>query len=132
MAIARQKLFTALTLFQSYDQLDLFNTAGCEFLARWVLQLQAATRRCPKSPCFDGLDSYLVHAFDETGGIITSSFSKHIASLEQGLAAVRKQRRLWLEEQEAQARRAKTKPDLNGGGKGKKGDAEAQDAQSSK
>eukprot|EP00974_Lingulodinium_polyedra_P068419 6625982-Lingulodinium_polyedra.AAC.1 len=60
---------------QSYDQFDLHNSGAGEYLARWALMVEAATRRSPRSPDFSGLDNLLARARDERGGVITTKFA---------------------------------------------------------
>ena len=80
--------------------------------------MHAAVRKNPKQPSSVGLDAYLSHAFDESGGIITSKFSRHIAEEQKAEAQILKQQRLWIEEQDAENKaKAKTK-NPKGGGKG--------------
>ena len=128
VAIAHRNVFVALGLLQSYDQVDLANLAGAEYLCRWILQIQTAVRRNSKVPSFEGLEPYLAHSYDESGGATVSLFSKHIASIEKDQAAILRQRRLWSEEskQEKSRMREKTEykseaPTRGQGGAGKGG-----------
>ena len=106
-----------LFLLQSRDQVDFFGLAAAEYLARWALMIQQATHKNPKAPVFIGLDHYLSHTFDETGGVVTSDFSQFIASEQRAKAQVLKQQRLWAEEQEKDDDR-RTKGGGGGGGGG--------------
>ena len=117
IAITHQNIFGVLFLLQSCDQVDLFGLAAAEYLARWALMIQQATRKNPKAPVFTGLDHYLSHTFDETGGVVTSDFSQFIASEQRAEAQVLKQQRLWAEEQEKDDDR-RTKGGVGGGGGG--------------
>ena len=101
VAHSHRNLCTALSLMQSYDQLDMGNSAAAEFLARWSLMVEAAVRKNPKAPSFTGLEAFLSHSFDELGGVITPDFTKHIADEQRAEAQVMKQHRLWQEEQDA-------------------------------
>ena len=109
-----------MALLQTYDQYDLYNSASGEFLARWILMTQAAVRKNPRAPDFTGLDYYLAHGYDESGGALTSQFAKYIADEKRNEAMVLKQNRLWSEEQEADAkkRNQKDKKGEKGGGRG--------------
>eukprot|EP00972_Heterocapsa_arctica_P093917 13851696-Heterocapsa_arctica.AAC.1 len=69
IALTHRNIFTVLYLLQSYDQIDIFGLAAAEFLARWALMIQQATRKNPKAPIFPGLDHFLSHSFDESGGV---------------------------------------------------------------
>lgn len=119
VAQAHRNIFAALYLFQSYDQYDMLNSAGVEFLVRWALMIQTATRKNPKVPNFHGLDSFLSYSFDEAGGVVTSSFAKFVAEEQKAEAVVLKQHRLWQEEVEADEKRRREK-----GGKDNKNDRE--------
>ena len=86
--------------------------------------LHAAVRKNPKQPSYVGLDADLSHAFDESGGIITTKFSRHIAEEQKAEAQILKQQRLWIEEQEAENKAKSKVKGPKGGGKG----AAAEDA----
>ena len=128
VAITHRNIFAVLHLLQSYDQIDLLNMAGADYLARWALMIQAATKKSPKAPVFAGLDHFLSHSFDECGGVVTSDFSKFIADEQKSEAMVMKQHRLWHEEQLADDKtrnRDKEKDKPKGGGGPKAAAAEA-------
>ena len=109
ISITHRNIFAALSLLQRYDQTDLYNLAAAEFLCRWALQIQAAVRKNPKQPSFGGLDIYLSHSFDESGGIVTSDFKKFVAEEQKAEAIVLKQFRLWTEEVAAEDKKKKGK-----------------------
>ena len=111
VAHAHRNVCSALSFLQAYDQLDVSNCAAAEFLGRWALMIEAAVRKNPKVPSFQGLESYLSHATDENGGVITAEFTKFIADEQKSEAQVLKQMRLHSEEQAASAR-----SDQGGGG----------------
>ena len=111
MAHVRRNIFTALHLFQAYDKFDLPQIAGIEFLARWALMIQAAVRRQPRAPNFEGLEAYLSHSIDESGGVITSDFTKYVAEEQKAEAQVMKQNRLLREEHTADDKRRKFQED---------------------
>ena len=96
---------------QSYDQYDALNPAGFEFLSRWALMIQVAVRKNLRVPDFGGLDTFLSHSFDETGGAVTTNFAKFVAEEQKSEAIVMKQNRFCMArgagrgEQEAQRRR---------------------------
>ena len=100
-------LFCTLHLLCCYDQLDLSNSAGAEYLARRILCIQRAVRRSPTAPDFSGQEHFMSSAFDENGGIIVSNFEKHVAEEERAKAQVLKQNRLWHEEQSHAEKAAK-------------------------
>ena len=122
-------------MMQSFDQLDVPQLASAEFLIRWLLMIEQAVKRSPRTPTFEGLDHYITHALDEAGGVITSTFTKHIAEEQKSEATVLKQQRLHREERKADDARRRTldtgdRPDKKNkknkkGEKGKKGEAAA-------
>ena len=114
LAHSHRNILTALSLFQSYDQLDLHNVAGLEFLSRWCLMIHAAVRRNAKAPSFQGLESYLSHSFDESGGIITSNFAKFVAAEQKDEAQIMKNQRQLREEADATEKNKKKKKDGEG------------------
>ena len=79
--------------------------------------IQAAVRKSPKAPDFSGLEAFTSHSFDETSGVVTSSFSKYIAEEQKAEATVMKQHRLRREEIELDKK--KTDPGGGGGGRGR-------------
>ena len=94
-------IFHAFALFQSWDQVDLPNTAGGEYLARRVIQIQRAVKVNPKQPNFTGLHKMVEHSLDETGGLSTKEFTKHFATEAEADARVLKQNRLYRSEVES-------------------------------
>ena len=79
---------------------------------------QKAVKRNCKAPDFEGLEIYLSHRFDASGGVVSSNFDKHISELQRNEATIMKQMKLWHEETEAKTKN-KNK-DKNGPGKGAK------------
>eukprot|EP00971_Amphidinium_carterae_P175159 3472236-Amphidinium_carterae.2 len=122
---AHKHLCSALGLMVNYDQVDVSNLASAEFLARWLLMLEAATKRNPRAPDFTSLDSYLSHAYDAFGGIVVSDFTKYIADEQKTEAQILKQSRLWREERDAEDKRSNTGPAPKKKGGGGKGDGGA-------
>eukprot|EP00971_Amphidinium_carterae_P283751 5633306-Amphidinium_carterae.1 len=55
---------------QTYDQLNLPSIAAAEQIARRVLMTERAVRKNPKNPEFDGLELYLSHSLDSSGGVV--------------------------------------------------------------
>lgn len=74
VALSHKHIMAVLSLLQSYDQVDMTNLAGVEYLGCWALMIQAAVRKSPKTPSFQGLETFLSHSFDETGGVVVSQF----------------------------------------------------------
>lgn len=118
VALSHKHVMAVLSLLQSYDQVDMTNLAGVEYFGPWALMIQAAVRKSPKSPSFQGLESFLSHSFDETGGVVVSQFQKYIAEEQKSGALVLKQHRLWNEERDAddKKRRDNHKKPAGGGG----------------
>ena len=77
---------------------------------------QQAVRRSPKAPDFSGLDTYLAHPYDETGGAVTSKLTRYIADEKKNEAVILKQTRLWQEEQDSEKKKQDGKHHKNGGG----------------
>jgi len=77
--------------------------------------VETAVRRNPKAPSFSGLDAYLSYALDETGGVVTTEFQKHMSEQQKAQAIILRQSRLYREESEADAKASR---DGKGGGKG--------------
>jgi len=94
-------LFHALALFQSVDQIDLPATAGGEFIARRVVQIQRAVKANPAAPNFAGLHQMTAHTLDETGGLAVQAFTQHFATIAEAEARVLKQNRLLRSEMTA-------------------------------
>ena len=115
-------------MLQSWDQVDLPNLAGGEYLARRAIQIQRAVRNNPKAPSFVGLHRMLEHSLDEAGGLATTEFTQHFATMAEADARVLKQDRLFRTElEQAPAPRHQQTGDepagkVNKGKKGKKGD----------
>ncbi len=93
-----RSIFHALGLFQSWDQIDLPNTAGGEYLCRRAVQIQRAVRVNPRAPSFLGLHKMIEHALDESGGVSTKDFTAHFATVAEADARVLKQNRLFRQE----------------------------------
>eukprot|EP00971_Amphidinium_carterae_P330408 6463420-Amphidinium_carterae.1 len=112
---------SALALAQTYDQVDMTNCAFCEYLTRWVLMTEAATRRNPKAPDYSNLSTYLAHGLDETGGALTSTFAKYVSEEQKSQATILKQTRLFREEQDTETKRQQGGGFQAGAKKGGKG-----------
>ena len=98
VANEHRNLISMLHLLVTYDLVVPCNLASAELMARRVLMIQRATRRNSKAPDFHGLEVYISHAMDPSGGIITLEFEKHIAEVQKGEAMVLKQSRMLREE----------------------------------
>jgi hypothetical protein len=89
---------SVLRIFQQFDQLDLYNVAGVEYLVRRLKQLEAATRRNPRQPDFEGLDVVLDSTIDESGALVLPGFDTWVGDQQRAEAAVLKAGRQWREE----------------------------------
>lgn len=70
-ARAHRSVSIALWLFQTFDQYDLANLAGGEFLTRRLLQMEAAT---PRHVVFEGIGGIFDTALDDDGSVIALKF----------------------------------------------------------
>ena len=75
------------------------NSAAGELLSRRLLQIEAATRRNPRQPDFEGLDGIFDVALDEGGSAILPRFTEWVGKQQQAEASVLKAGRQWREEQ---------------------------------
>ena len=108
-AVAREHrlISKALRLMHQFDQVDPTNLASAELLVRRLLQLEAATRRNPRAPDFEGLDVVLDSAIDDHGCAVLPEFSKWVAGLQKDEYKNLEGARKWREEQEALRKKAK-------------------------
>ena len=111
-------LFAVLWMVVCFDRLDALNLSAAEYVARRILMIQRAVKRNPRSPDFDGLESFLANTLDSQGGIVTLEFEKYMAGIQQAEAQVMKQQRMAREEVEALDKKRKSgKKGDKGGGK---------------
>jgi hypothetical protein len=103
-------LITLLWILSTIDRLDLYHIAGFEHICRRLLQIQRAVRRNARAPDFDGLESYMSHALDPSGGVLAPDFDRHVASIQKDEAMILKQGRLAREEVEHAVDRGEGKP----------------------
>ena len=97
----------ALRLFGQYDQYECSASAGVEALVRRLLQIEAATRRNPRQPDFEGLDIVLDSASDEHGSLVVADYMDWVGQQQRNEATVLKAGRQWREEQAALHKRTK-------------------------
>ena len=99
------------TLFYLWcvDLLDGRRLACAEHVARRLLMIQKAVRRCPRQPDFDGLSIYGKHMVDSTGAVVATTFDKFVAESQRNDAQTMKQDRLNREEHEHDQERRKKK-----------------------
>ena len=120
VARSHRRLSEAMTHFMCFDQLNVYNLAGCELLIRYMHQIETAVRRNPKNPDFSNQDMLLSTGIDEFGGIIATRYSHWVSTVQRDQAQVLKQQRLYAEEQ-GHARKA---AGGDGGGGGRSKDSE--------
>ena len=114
VAVKHRDLMSILHHLLAFDQVNAGELAGCELLARMVLQIHAATRKNPKAPDFRGTQMMVMSALDSSGGVLTGDFARWTAEEQKNYAFALKQQRLFAEEE------GKHKPG-KGGGKGDEG-----------
>ena len=98
LAIQFGVLLMILHFAVTIDQLNPRNLHCLELCVRRLLMIQKAVKRNAKAPDFDGLEIYLSHRYDSSGGVVSSNFDKHIAEMQKSEATIMKQMRLWHEE----------------------------------
>ena len=113
---ACEHLLICVTLrLTQHDQLDLTTVAGCKYLARRLRQLEAATKRNPRQPDFEGLDVVLDVAVGEMGGMVLPKFDSWTGEQQKAEAVILKAGRVWREEH-ATTTRGLNNGNGNGGG----------------
>ncbi|CAK0895895.1 unnamed protein product [Prorocentrum cordatum] len=105
----------SLRMMQQFDQLDLFNIAGAEYLVRRLKQLESATRKNPRAPDFEGLDLILDAGVDDTGGMVLPEFDGWVGDQARARAQTMKANRQWQEERTAAQPKAPPKGPKGGG-----------------
>jgi hypothetical protein len=113
-------LFMALALLINFDQVDVSNLAGAEFMCRRILMIQKAVKMNPKCPAFGGLHRMIENNLDESGGLMTVEYTEHIAKLAEAEAKVLKSQRLYREEARSAKKEALLDDTGEPKGKGKK------------
>ena len=93
-------LLMALVFLACRDRMDLYRLHAAEHIARRLLQIERAVRKCPKAPDFEGLAGYSKHVADPGGALSAPSFDAHIAATQKDEAFHAKQSRLAAEEAE--------------------------------
>ena len=110
-----RNLCEALRMMISYDQVNPCNLASAEYLVRWLIMVETAVERNPRSPDFHGLSLIMGGPTTAEGKAVTSKFSEYLTSKLKERATVWKQERLYREELRHQA--AASSSSLTGGGK---------------
>ena len=102
-------------LFTEFDQLDITQIAGIEYLLRWWHQQEVAVRRSPSCPDYSGLDTMIPSQLDGHGVLALSSFTHWFAGVQREEAQALKQQRLMKEEQAHLSKPASFGPGLDPG-----------------
>lgn len=87
----------------SFDQIDAPQSAALELVARLVLQIHQATRRCPRNPDFRGTTMMTSSTLGASGGVLVGGFARFIAEEQKSEAFTLKQQRLYAEEEDKRA-----------------------------
>ena len=97
-----------------FDQVNAPQLGPAELVARLVLQIHQAVKRCPRAPDFRGTQVMVMSKLDSSGGLLTGDFAKFVADEQKSEAFTLKQQRLFAEEEEKRT----TKKPGKGPGKG--------------
>ena len=106
-----------------FDQVDISILSGCEYSVRRLIHIEAAAKRNPRQPDFEGLDAILDASTDSSGAASATKFMDYVANIQKDQVMVYKAGRLWHEEQTQLSKKNNTGNQKSGGGKGEKGDA---------
>ena len=120
---AHRRLTEALHAFQQQDMLNLPSLSGAEILMRYLVQIEMAVARNPRSPDFQDLDAVVASTVNEYGGLVLPEYSKFIAQIQKDEAFTLKQQRQWREEQATRSRGRGSGDDAGGGTGGGDGGA---------
>ena len=101
---AHRRVTDALHAFQQQDMLNLPSLVGVEVLVRYLVQIEMAVARNPRSPDFQDLDAVVASTVNEYGGLVLPEYTKYIAQIQKDEAFTLKQQRQWREEQTSRAR----------------------------
>ena len=115
-SVAHRRVAEAMMLFTEFDQLDITQIAGVEYLLRWWHQMEVAVRRSPSCPDYSGLDNMMPSQLDGHGGLALNGFTHWFAGIQRDEAQVLKQQRLMKEEQAHMLKAGSPAPALDGGG----------------
>ena len=99
-ALKHRDLMTILHHLISFDQVNAGELAGCECIARYLLQIHQAVRRNPKNPDFKGTSLMVMSRLDSSGGVLSGDFARYVADEQKALAFTLKQQRLYAEEED--------------------------------
>lgn len=96
---SHRRVYEALQCSQQHDLLNLPGPHGCEVLVRYLIQIETAVARSPRSPDFQDLDAISATTVNEFGGLVLPEYSRFVARLQKDEAFTLKQQRQWREEQ---------------------------------
>ena len=97
----RCNIFT-INLLATVDRLNVTHLASAEHIARRTLQMMRAVKRNPKSPDFDGLDTYLRRLDLPSAGARTPHFDRFVMEDQKTEAFIQKANRIRKEEMESE------------------------------
>ena len=100
VAIKHRDLLAVLTHLVCFDQGNAPQLASAELVARLVLQIHQAVKRCPRAPYFRGTQVMVMSKLDSSGGLLTGDFARFVADEQKTEAFTMKQQRLFAEEEE--------------------------------
>ena len=112
VAVKHRDLCSILHHLLAFDQVNGGELAGCELIARLILQIHTATRKNAKAPDFRGTHMMVMSSLDSSGGVLTGDFARWTAEEQKSYAFALKQQRLYAEEEGKHSKPGK------GGGKG--------------
>ena len=121
LAVEVQNIVHALFFYCCVDKLNPFRSSTLDHFGRRLLQITAACRKQGKSPDFDGLDDYMLHATSGTMGIRAPVLSKFIGEQAKTNAAIMKQLRLSHEENDLDSKKKQKEKEKDKDKKGKGG-----------
>lgn len=97
-ARAHRRISKPLTYSMSFDQMNLANRAGIEYLTIFLVQIEAAVQHNLVVPDFSIGDAMLAVGVNSSGAAHVPNFSKYVIQIQRDEAQVLKQQRLWCEE----------------------------------
>ena len=109
LAIEHRISIHSFFLLAVVDGIDVTQSAAAEHIARRVMQIHRAVKRCAKAPQFEGLEPYLSHMGDVASGSTASAFETFVAGELKTEGVYLKQVRLAADEREAQEKKKKGK-----------------------
>ena len=84
---SHRRVSEALQAMQQTDQLNVPCLLSAELLCRYLVQIEAAVSRNPKSPDFADLDIVSGSSLNQHGGLVLPAYSKYVAELQRDEAS---------------------------------------------